>query len=43
MVATQHPLPDTMIDFWRLVYDQRCNTIVMLEPMNKSDQVRLLN
>ncbi|XP_022097112.1 uncharacterized protein LOC110982770 isoform X2 [Acanthaster planci] len=29
-ITTQMPLPDTMVDFWRLVYDWNCSTIVMM-------------
>ena len=39
MVATQTPLPNTVIDFWRLIYDQRYHTIVMLNDNEEDDQV----
>ena len=39
MIVTQHPLPDTVVDFWRLVYDQQCQTIIMLDPLDKTDPV----
>ena len=29
-IATQGPLPDTIPDFWRLVWEQNARTIVML-------------
>lgn len=29
-VATQSPLPNTTEDFWRMVWEQKCATIVML-------------
>ncbi|XP_064596820.1 receptor-type tyrosine-protein phosphatase alpha-like [Liolophura sinensis] len=29
-ISTQMPLPDTIIDFWRLVLEQRSSTIIML-------------
>ncbi|XP_021332973.1 receptor-type tyrosine-protein phosphatase T isoform X11 [Danio rerio] len=33
-IVTQHPLPNTMADFWRLVFDYNCSTIVMLNEMD---------
>ncbi|KAJ8040212.1 Receptor-type tyrosine-protein phosphatase alpha [Holothuria leucospilota] len=36
-VATQDPLPDTVDDFWRLVWDYNCRTIVTLEQYDKND------
>uniref|UniRef100_A0A8C6ZUV3 protein-tyrosine-phosphatase n=1 Tax=Nothoprocta perdicaria TaxID=30464 RepID=A0A8C6ZUV3_NOTPE len=29
-IVTQHPLPNTVKDFWRLVYDYGCTSLVML-------------
>ena len=29
-IATQEPLPHTRNDFWRMVWEQKCTTIVML-------------
>ncbi|XP_071954253.1 uncharacterized protein [Antedon mediterranea] len=37
-IATQMPMEDTVDDFWRLVYDWKTSTIVMLNPMDNSDQ-----
>ncbi|XP_067653253.1 receptor-type tyrosine-protein phosphatase T-like [Haliotis asinina] len=31
LIATQTPLADTVVDFWRLVFDHDCFTIVCLE------------
>ncbi|XP_046583117.1 receptor-type tyrosine-protein phosphatase kappa-like isoform X1 [Haliotis rubra] len=31
MIVTQTPLPDTVVDFWRLVYDHDCFTVVCLD------------
>ncbi|KAK2140899.1 hypothetical protein LSH36_1206g00025 [Paralvinella palmiformis] len=31
------PLPETQIDFWRLVFDQRLKCVVMLNEMDMSD------
>ncbi|XP_069845880.1 receptor-type tyrosine-protein phosphatase T isoform X8 [Dipodomys merriami] len=33
-VVTQHPLPNTMTDFWRLVFDYNCSSVVMLNEMD---------
>ena len=35
---TQHPLADTVADFWRMVWDQNTMTVVLLSPV---DDVRL--
>uniref|UniRef100_A0AAV2K9P4 protein-tyrosine-phosphatase n=1 Tax=Knipowitschia caucasica TaxID=637954 RepID=A0AAV2K9P4_KNICA len=36
-VVTPHPLPGTTTDFWRLVYDYGCTSIVMLNQLNQSN------
>ena len=28
------PLPDTVVDFWRLVFDYKCATIILLEEVD---------
>ncbi|XP_061640094.1 receptor-type tyrosine-protein phosphatase T isoform X1 [Phyllopteryx taeniolatus] len=33
-IVSQHPLPNTMGDFWRLVFDYNCSSIVMLNEMD---------
>ena len=41
-IATQGPLPTTIEDFWRLVWEQRCSAIVMLTHLVEGDKVRKL-
>ncbi|XP_066299153.1 receptor-type tyrosine-protein phosphatase alpha-like [Branchiostoma lanceolatum] len=36
-IATQAPLPNTILDMWRLVYDYRISSVVMLNDMDGSD------
>uniref|UniRef100_H3CDW1 protein-tyrosine-phosphatase n=1 Tax=Tetraodon nigroviridis TaxID=99883 RepID=H3CDW1_TETNG len=36
-VVTPHPLPSTTSDFWRLVYDYGCTSVVMLNQLNQSN------
>ncbi|XP_063962721.1 receptor-type tyrosine-protein phosphatase alpha-like [Lytechinus pictus] len=37
-IGTQTPLQDTVVDFWRLIFDYRISTIVMLNGMASEDQ-----
>ncbi|XP_061103194.1 receptor-type tyrosine-protein phosphatase U-like [Conger conger] len=36
-IATPHPLPGTTPDFWRLVFDYGCTSVVMLNQLNQSN------
>ncbi|XP_077981239.1 receptor-type tyrosine-protein phosphatase epsilon-like isoform X1 [Glandiceps talaboti] len=36
-LATQMPMSHTVVDFWRMVYDYKTNTIVMLNDMDSED------
>ncbi|KAL3878255.1 hypothetical protein ACJMK2_030620 [Sinanodonta woodiana] len=38
LIVTQMPLPDTVIDFWRLVYDYEVQSIVMLNDANMPEE-----
>jgi len=38
-VATQMPLPQTVIDFWRLVYKLKTRSIIMLNQFDNTDPV----
>ncbi|XP_046583127.1 receptor-type tyrosine-protein phosphatase mu-like [Haliotis rubra] len=39
MIVTQTPLPDTVVDFWRLVYDHDCFTVVCLDDSQETDEM----
>ncbi|XP_071081861.1 receptor-type tyrosine-protein phosphatase epsilon-like [Haliotis cracherodii] len=39
LIVTQTPLPDTVVDFWRLVYDHDCFTIVCLDDSKDTDAI----
>nr|XP_006813558.1 PREDICTED: receptor-type tyrosine-protein phosphatase mu-like [Saccoglossus kowalevskii] len=36
-MVTQMPLPNTIVDLWRMVYDYKSTSIVMLNDMNHND------
>ena len=38
-IATQHPLEDTISDFWRMVYQEGVRIIVMLNQMKEDNMV----
>lgn len=44
-IATQMPLKDTVVDFWRLLYEQQVSTIVMLNQLgsDKPKEVQNVN
>ena len=40
ILTTQGPLPETLADFWRLVWEQRSSTIVMLTRLEERARVK---
>ena len=40
-IATQGPLPETLSDFWRMVWEQRTNTIVMMTRLEEKSRVNV--
>lgn len=41
-IATQGPLPETLSDFWRMVWEQRSNTIVMMTRLEEKSRVKMM-
>ncbi|KAM4022492.1 receptor-type tyrosine-protein phosphatase F isoform 12-T13 [Anomaloglossus baeobatrachus] len=39
-IATQGPLPETLSDFWRMVWEQRTTTIVMMTRLEEKSRVK---
>ncbi|XP_041417365.1 receptor-type tyrosine-protein phosphatase F isoform X12 [Xenopus laevis] len=39
-IATQGPLPETITDFWRMVWEQRTSTIVMMTRLEEKSRVK---
>lgn len=39
-IAAQTPLPDTMADFWSMVYQKRASAVVMLSDCEEGDEVQ---
>uniref|UniRef100_A0A672MA48 protein-tyrosine-phosphatase n=1 Tax=Sinocyclocheilus grahami TaxID=75366 RepID=A0A672MA48_SINGR len=39
-MATQGPLPETFSDFWRMVWEQRASTIVMMTRLEEKSRVK---
>ncbi|XP_046568156.1 receptor-type tyrosine-protein phosphatase T-like [Haliotis rubra] len=39
LIVTKTPLPDTVVDFWRLVYDHDCRTVICLDDSKKVKNV----
>ncbi|KAB1262765.1 Receptor-type tyrosine-protein phosphatase T [Camelus dromedarius] len=41
-VVTQHPLPSTVADFWRLVFDYNCSSVVMLNELDSAQALVMI-
>lgn len=41
-IITQFPQRRTMVDFWRMVWEQNVTTIIMLAPLNEMEMVHIL-
>ena len=39
LIITQTPLPDTMIDFYRLLWDNHVVTVVMMDSDHENEKV----
>lgn len=39
LIAAQTPLPDTIADFWLMVYQKKASTIVMLSDGSEGEKV----
>ncbi|XP_051809691.1 receptor-type tyrosine-protein phosphatase F isoform X12 [Acanthochromis polyacanthus] len=39
-IATQGPLPETLSDFWRMVWEQRSSTIIMMTRLEEKSRVK---
>ena len=38
-IATQGPMQNTVVDFWRMIWDNKCGSIVMLCEVEEDGQV----
>ena len=39
-IATQGPVPNTVVDFWRMVWEQDTPTIVMLTKLEEDGKIK---
>ncbi|XP_078791223.1 receptor-type tyrosine-protein phosphatase F isoform X2 [Oryzias latipes] len=39
-IATQGPLPETLSDFWRMVWEQRSSTVIMMTRLEEKSRVK---
>ena len=40
-IATQLPMKNTVNDFWKMIWQEKCGTIVLLCPFPKTTEVML--
>lgn len=40
-IVTQTPLVNTVVDFWRLLFDHECKTIVSLNLLDEEQEVSI--
>ncbi|KAL4229662.1 hypothetical protein ACF0H5_010050 [Mactra antiquata] len=38
-LLTQNPLPDTIVDFWRMIYENKVSTIINLDLITQSSEI----
>ncbi len=37
-IVAQNPLPSTICNFWKVIYDRKCAAVVMLTPLTENGQ-----
>lgn len=42
-ILTQFPLRETIVDFWRMIWDYQLKSIVMLDDIESGDKVSLIH
>ena len=41
-IVAQSPLKETVNDFWKMIWEQNCYSVVMLTPLKEEEKVRQL-
>lgn len=39
-ICTQAPVPETLVDFWRMIWEQEVNLVVMLTRLEEGDRIK---